>query len=190
MKLKSSLLFPAFFIAIINSSAQDYETCSFSEDAWAGDTAAINAFLISCGRIDTTNYDENGKKTTGKPHHQSITMKLNNGKVIHKDSIYFIAEKMPQYPGGDFELMGDISHQVRYPAAARTNHTEGNVVVSFIINREGKLTNPRIVRGIGNGCEEEALRVISQLKTWSPGKVKGKPVRVQMSVPVRFKLAG
>lgn len=187
--MKFQIVVLAFVLATYNSTAQEYETCAFSEDAWAGDTAAITAFLISCGRIDTTNYDEQGKKTAGKPHHQSITMKLNSGKIIHNDSIYFIAEKMPEYPGGEDALRTDIINAVHYPAAARTNHTEGNVVISFIINRDGKITNARIVRGIGNGCEEEALRVVGQLKEWSPGKVKGKPVRVQMSLPVRFKLS-
>ena len=188
MKIKTNLLAILIVLISLNTKAQDYETCSFSEDAWAADTAAITAFLISCGRIDTTNYDANGKKTTDKPHHQSITVKPNSGKVLHNDSIYFIAEKMPSYPGGDEALMTDIMKEVRYPAAARTSHTEGNVVVSFIVNREGKITSPKIVRGIGNGCEEEALRVIRLLKKFTPGSDKGKPVRVQMSLPIRFKL--
>jgi len=188
MKFKTSILIAALLFSILKSRAQDTETCGFSEDAWSADTAAITAFLISCGRIDTTNFDENGKKTTGKPHHQSIVVKLNSGKVLSNDSIYFIAEKMPSYPGGDDALMADISKGVHYPAAARANKTEGNVVVSFIVNRKGEMTNTKVVRGIGNGCEEEALRALKQLKTWNPGSVKGKLVRVQMNLPIRFKL--
>jgi TonB family protein len=189
MKIKTSILIAALLFSILKSNAQETETCGFSEDAWSADTAAITAFLISCGRIDTTNFDENGKKTTGKPHHQSIVVKLNSGKILSNDSVYFIAEKMPSYPGGDDALMGDISKGVHYPAAARSNKTEGNVVVSFIVNRKGEMTNTKVVRGIGNGCEEEALRALKQLKTWNPGSVKGKPVRVQMNLPVRFKLS-
>src|SRR5215207_2341050 len=104
--MKLNLAAVVLFVSLsLTSAAQDYETCSFSgEDAWAGDTAAITAFLISCGRIDTTNYDEHGNKTKEKPHHQSITMKLNSGKVIHNDSIYFIAEEMPSFPGGEDAL--------------------------------------------------------------------------------------
>jgi len=168
MKLQTLILISLMLSMAFTSYAQDYETCSFSEDAWAGDTAAITAFLISCGRIDTTNYDDKGNKTTGKPSYQKITMKLNSGKVIHNDSIYFISEKMPVYPGGDEALRTDIVTQLKYPEAARKHETEGNVVVSFIVNRDGKIGNVKILRCIGNGCEEEALRVVKSLKTWTP----------------------
>ena len=88
-----------FLVSIMtfNSSAQEYETCGYSgEEAWAGDTAAITAFLISCGRIDTTNYDENGKKTTGKPHHQKIVMKLNSsiGGVVTDSEMKGVLAKL------------------------------------------------------------------------------------------------
>jgi len=189
MKLKTSLLLAALMFSILKSNGQDTDQCGFSEDAWSADTAAITAFLISCGRIDTTNYDEHGKKTTGKPHHQSIVVKLNSGKILSNDSVYFIAEKMPSYPGGDDALRSDIIKELKYPEAARINHTEGNVVVSFIVNRKGEMTNTKIVRGIGNGTEEEAIRALKKLKNWTPGSVKGKPVRVQMNLPVRFKLS-
>jgi TonB family protein len=188
MKLKISL----FILCLIGSSslsnAQDYETCSFSEDAWSGDTAAITAFLISCGRIDTTNYDEQGKKTTGKPHHQSITMKLNNGKIIHNDSIYFVAEVMPSFQGGEENLMKHLKTNIHYPPQAQSSKTEGTVVVSFIIDRNGMPSNIKIVRGIGKGCDEEAMRVVKSMPKWNPGKLKGKPVRVQYNLPVKFKL--
>lgn len=191
MKLK--LISVAFIFSILTyaTQAQDHETCGYSgDDAWAGDTAAITAFLISCGRIDTTNYDEQGKKTTGKPHHQKIVMKLNSGKELHNDSIYFLAETMPAFPGGDEGLLKFLKEHIRYPAAARANSTEGKVVVSFIVDRSGKLTNIKILRGIGNGCEEEALRVLGTMPNWTPGKVKGKEVRVQMNLPVKFTLGG
>lgn len=170
-------------------SAQDYETCGYSgEEAWAGDTAAITAFLISCGRIDTTSYDEQGKQTTGKPHHQKITMKLNNGKVLRNDSIYFLASEMPSFPGGDEALMNYLKEHIKYPAAARANRTQGKVVVSLIIDRSGAATNIKVQRGIGNGCDEEAVRILKAMPKWNPGKVKGKEVRVQMNMPVKFQL--
>lgn len=173
----------------LNTFSQEYETCGYSgEEAWAGDTAAITAFLISCGRIDTTNYDEHGKKTTGKPHHQKIVMKLNSGKELHNDSIYFLAESMPSFPGGDASLLQYLKEHIHYPAAARASRTEGKVVVSFIVDRKGKATNIKIVRGIGKGCDEEAYRLISAMPNWTPGKVKGKEVRVQMNLPVKFAL--
>ncbi len=175
----------------VNSYAQEYETCGYSgEEAWAGDTAAITAFLISCGRIDTTNYDENGKQTSGKPHHQKIVMKLNSGKELHNDSIYFIAELMPAFIDGDEGLLKFMKEHIRYPANARAARTEGTVVVSFIVDRHGALTNIKIIRGIGNGCEEEAVRMIKTMPAWNPGKVKNKSVRVQINLPVKFYISG
>ncbi|MEO8085849.1 MAG: energy transducer TonB [Bacteroidota bacterium] len=189
MKLKKITTILFLSTVALNTSAQDYETCGNSgEEAWAGDTAAITAFLISCGRIDTTSYDEKGKKTTGKPHHQKIVMKLNSGKELHNDSIYFIAQTMPSYPGGDEAILKYMKEHIHYPGAARANRTEGKVVVSFIVDRTGTLTNLKIIRGIGNGCEEEALRVLRTMPKWSPGKMKGNEVRVQMNLPVKFQL--
>jgi protein TonB len=191
MKLKIPVLLIFLTATVLHTYAQEYETCSFSgEEAWSGDTAAITAFLISCGRIDTTNYDANGKKTTGKPHHQSISMKLNNGKELHNDSIYFLADVMPVFPGGDEALMNYLKEHIHYPAAARAGKTEGKVVISFIIDRNGTPTNLKLVRGIGKGCDEEALRVVRSLPKWAPGKVKGKEVKVQMNLPVKFMLNG
>lgn len=175
----------------MNLHAQDYETCSFSgEEAWAGDTAAITAFLISCGRIDTTSYDEHGKKTKGKPHHQTISMKLNNGKVLHNDSIYFIAEEMPSFPGGDEGMLKYFKDNVHYPAGAHASGTSGKVIISLIIERDGTLSHFKVVRGIGNGCDEEALRVLRNMPKWVSGKTHGKEVRVQMNLPVKFELKG
>ena len=178
-----------FLLTGLQSFSQDYETCSFSgEEAWAGDTAAITAFLISCGRIDTTNYDENGKKTTSKPHHQSITMTLNNGKVLHNDSIYFLTDSMPQFPGGDEALIKFLGKNIRYPSPAREKKIEGKVVVTFIVERDGSISSMKVLRGIGSGCDEESLRALKTMPKWLPGKMKGKEVRVQMNLPVRFRL--
>jgi TonB family protein len=173
----------------LNASCQEYESCGYSgEEAWAGDTAAITAFLIACGRIDTTNYDEHGKKTKGKPHHQSISMKLNSGKELHNDSIYFMADEMPRFPGGDDSLMAYLKANIHYPPAALASRKEGKVIVSFIIGRNGMPSHVKLIRGIGNGCDEEALRLVRTMPKWIPGKVKGKDVRVQFNLPVKFQL--
>lgn len=185
---KINILIFLFVVLATHSYSQDHETCGYSgEDSWAADTAAITAFLISCGRIDTTNYDENGKATKDKPHHQKIVIKLNSGKILHNDSIYFIAESMPEFPGGDAGLLSYLKENIHYPAAARSNNTQGSVIVSFIIDRKGKPSTVKILRGIGNGCEEEAVRVIKAMPNWKPGKVKGKEVRVQMNLPIKFR---
>lgn len=186
---KNIIALTILFALASSAFSQEYETCGYSgEEAWAGDTAAITAFLISCGRIDTTSYDEHGKETKEKPHHQKIVMKLNSGKVLHNDSVYFIAAEMPRFGGGDDALMNYLKENVHYPASARASRTQGKVIVSLIIDRNGTPTNVKVVRGIGKGCDEEAIRLIKAMPKWNPGKDKGKEVRVQLNLPVRFQL--
>jgi protein TonB len=102
--------------------------------------------------------------------------------------IFVVVEEMPQFPGGDQALLNFLYGQLRYPAMALDNRIEGVVVVQFIINEKGKITNPKILRGIGGGCDEEALRVISLMPDWKPGRQRSLPVRVRYNLPIRFEL--
>ncbi len=182
----------AVFLSAISfySWAQDNESCSFTaEEAWNGDTVAMKKFLASCGRIDTVNLDVNNKPSKKNPHHQTISLRLNNGKVIRSDSIFFVVDLMPQFPGKEQALFNYLSEQIHYPVSARVHKTEGRVFISFIIERDGKVSHAKVIRGIGNGCDQEALRVINQMQSWIQGKMHGKPVRVQYSLPVKFALA-
>jgi protein TonB len=81
---------------------------------------------------------------------------------------------------------------VKYPAIARENGIQGRVVVQFVVEKDGKITDANVVRDIGAGCGEEALRVVNSMngmnQRWTPGKQRGKPVRVQFTLPVSFKL--
>lgn len=102
--------------------------------------------------------------------------------------IFVVVEEMPQFPGGDQALLTFLYDKLRYPALALGNRIEGIVVVQFIIDEKGKITNPKILRGIGGGCEEEALRVIGLMPDWKPGRQRGLPVRVRYNLPIRFEL--
>jgi len=173
--------------------AQDDEVCGFSaEEAWGGDTAAMNAFLASCGRIDTVNVDEHNKpvkaKAKTKIHHQTIKMVLHSGKVLKSDSIFFVAEKMPQFPGGDNGLFRYLKKNVVVPALARQQKIQGRVYVEFIVERDGSVSHVKVTRGIGGGCNEEAARLVAQMPKWTSGKMNDNPVRVQYTLPVKFTL--
>ena len=182
-----SISFIFLFSLILNASAQDNETCGMDADeAWGGDTAAMNKFLKTCGRVDTVSLDEHNKPTKAKPHHQAIKMVLNTGKVVHADSIYFVADVMPQFPGGESGLFEYLKKNVHYPASAKAKNIQGRVYVQFIIERDGSVSRAKITRGIGSGCEEESLRVIKQMPKWAPGKMHNAPVQVQYTLPVKF----
>lgn len=98
--------------------------------------------------------------------------------------VFIAVEQMPELIGG----IGSIQKGIRYPELARKAGVEGMVVVQFVVDEQGNVLTPRIIKGIGAGCDEEALRVVQQAK-FTPGQQRGKPVRVKMSLPIRFSLS-
>ena len=105
-----------------------------------------------------------------------------NDKVLEK------AEVMPEYPGGDQAMMDFVAKNVQYPQEARDKGISGRVLVSFIVEKDGSIADVKVVKGIGGGCDEEAVRVVKAMPKWKPGKDKGKPVRVSYMMPFTFKL--
>jgi len=106
------------------------------------------------------------------------------------DEIFLVVETSPEYPGGNNALMEYLGQNIQYPTYARNNGIQGTVYTSFVIEADGKLSNIKVLHGIGGGCDEEAIRVISTMPSWKPGTQRGKPVRVQFNLPVRFILHG
>lgn len=102
--------------------------------------------------------------------------------------VYDVVEKMPEFPGGMTGLMQHLSKNIRYPAEAHANNIQGRVVVSVIINTEGKVTNAKIVQGVAPSLDAEALRVTGTMPDWTPGTKDGKPVNVKYTFPVMFRL--
>ena len=97
--------------------------------------------------------------------------------------IFVIVEQMPELIGG----LGELQKKINYPEIAKKAGVEGRVIVQFVVNEQGAVTDPIVVRGIGAGCDEEAIRAVQQAR-FTPGKQRGKPVRVKMSLPITFKL--
>ncbi len=102
--------------------------------------------------------------------------------------VYQIVEQMPEFPNGQETLMQYIAEQVKYPAEAKKAGAYGRVFIGFIVEPDGSLSDFKVLRGIGYGCDEEALRVVKSMPKWQPGIHRGKAVRVQYLVPVNFKL--
>ena len=97
--------------------------------------------------------------------------------------IFVIVEQMPELIGG----LGSIQSKINYPEIAKKAGVEGRVIVQFVVDETGSVLDPQVVRGIGAGCDEEAIRAVRQAK-FTPGKQRGKPVKVKMSLPITFKL--
>ncbi|WP_296705707.1 energy transducer TonB [Algoriphagus sp.] len=97
-------------------------------------------------------------------------------------------EVMPEYPGGMEAMFKYIGDNLKYPASAKEKGIEGTVVVKFIVNKDGSISDTEILRGIGGGCDEESLRIVNSFPSWKPGENEGEKVRAQMRLPIRYKL--
>jgi len=97
-------------------------------------------------------------------------------------------EEMPKFPGGDEGRIKFLSENIKYPQIARELGIQGPVYATFVVEKDGRITNVKLLRGIGGGCDEEALRVIGSMPKWEPGRQNGKEVRVQFNMPINFKL--
>ena len=105
-----------------------------------------------------------------------------------KKQAFDIIEEMPQYPGGPTALFSFLSNTVKYPVVAEENGIQGRVIVSFVVERDGSLTDVKIVKRVDPSLDKEALRVIKTMPRWISGKVNGNPVRVEYTVPITFRL--
>ena len=104
------------------------------------------------------------------------------GKVFH------VVEQMPQFPGGQAAMMKFIADSLRYPSVVCTGGVEGRIVVRFVVDCEGNIVNPLVVRSVDPLLDREAIRLVKSMPKWIPGKQNGEPVNVVCFVPVRFKL--
>ena len=115
----------------------------------------------------------------------------NTAEVIPEekaDEIFTIVEEQPSPQGGLQAFYKYVGENLQYPAQARRMGIEGRVFVQFVVEKDGSLTDIQAVKGIGGGCDQEAIRVISEAPKWKPGKQRGRPVRVRMVLPIMFKL--
>ncbi|HSG67464.1 MAG TPA: energy transducer TonB [Bacteroidales bacterium] len=109
-------------------------------------------------------------------------------EVVEEAPIFTVVESMPEFLGGMQELYTYLGNNIKYPVMAKESGIQGKVYVTFVVERDGSITDVKVLRGIGGGCDEEAVRVVQSMPKWKPGKQRGKPVRVQYNLPVRFTL--
>ena len=104
------------------------------------------------------------------------------------EKVFDVVEQMPSFPGGPSALMEWLSNNVKYPIVAQENGVQGRVVVSFVVERDGSITDVKVVRGVDPSLDKEASRVVRAMPRWIPGKQNGSAVRVKYNVPVAFRL--
>lgn len=111
-----------------------------------------------------------------------------NVDSVKENTIYTRVQVLPQFPGGLSASIKFFDQTIRYPKQARKNREEGRVYVGFVVEKDGSLTNFKIIRPLSDELNEEALRVLKLSPKWEPGTQNGKPVRVSYSLPISFKL--
>lgn len=145
---------------------------------------------VSVVKSEDGKYDCSRKYTIGDyvfdVYGSSAEMKKSPSVEI--EEVYQVVEIDPMFPGGIEAMYEFLAQNIRYPQSARENNISGRVFLTFVVMADGSLANVRVIRGIGGGCDEEAVRVVKSMPKWIPGKSRGKAVNVQYNLPVNFSL--
>ena len=108
--------------------------------------------------------------------------------IEREDEVFMVAEHMPEFPGGMGELMKYLQKTIKYPSISQDNGVQGRVVVQFIVNTDGSIVDPVVVKSVDPYLDKEAIRVVKAMPKWKPGQQRGKAVRVKFTLPVQFRL--
>ena len=115
-------------------------------------------------------------------------MEMPEEEVEEEPEVFLIVEDPPSFPGGEAKMFEYLGKNLKYPPMAKDAGIQGIVYVTFVVLEDGDVTDVKVLRGIGGGCDEEAIRVVKNMPKWKPGKQRGKAVRVQFNLPIRFTL--
>ena len=162
----------------------------------AGDNTKVNNIDTSMASKkmakDTMSASKIDASKKGKKKGKVMIMmnqKATGSMEMDKEGYYSNVEVWPAYPGGQSALETFFENNIEYPDAATDNGTEGTVNINFAVDEHGKVSSPKIIGPkVGNGIDEEALRVFNKMPTWTAGKIKGKNVKTRFTLPVRFQL--
>ncbi len=137
------------------------------------------------GALDVKGNSEDGEVL-------KVTQRVADEPVVEKpeveNKVFDVVEQMPSFPGGNAALMKYLSENIKYPVVAQENGIQGRVVVSFVVERDGSITDVRVVKSVDPSLDKEATRVVKGMPNWIPGKQNGSAVRVKYNVPVAFRL--
>ena len=109
---------------------------------------------------------------------------------VQEEEIFMFVEETAEFPGGDAARIKYLRDHIKYPEMAKESNIQGTVYLKFVVEKDGSITHIQVLRGIGGGCDEEAVRVIKNMPKWKPAKQRGRPVRLWFSMPIKFTLQG
>jgi len=166
-----------------------------SEEAVRADGMAAGQVVSYEDQSDSEIEISSKSSSAAKKGRQKTSAEISRNNIINPEflsdstvTVFSVVENLPEFPGGMEALFKHIQEKISYPDSARLLGIQGTVYVSFVVKKSGTVDNAYILRGIGGGCDEEALKVVKSMPDWIPGEQKGKPVNVQMALPIKFKL--
>ena len=146
---------------------------------------------IETGLASMDDLNKKGNAEAPPSEEMQMEVKDETPKVIEtpvQAEIFTVVEEQPSYPGGEEARIAFLQQNIKYPEEAKELGIQGKVFVTFVVEVDGSITDVRVLRGIGGGCDEEAIRVVKSMPHWVPGKQRGVPVRVQFNLPIKFTL--
>ncbi len=136
--------------------------------------------------VNTKEYVKNGKKEVA-----GVVVKAKKPQEEENEpqGVFDVVENMPEYPGGAPEMMKYLATNVKYPEEAFSKGIEGRVILTFIVEKDGSISNVKVAKSVNEAIDAEAVRVVESMPKWKPGKQNGKEVRVKYTIPVTFRLS-
>ncbi len=139
---------------------------------------------------NTSNYNDEMEEAIDIDSDSEIVITIDDmeSKIPEDSLIFTFVQEMPSYPGGEKARINFIAQNIKYPSVAKNKGIEGTVYLQFVVEKDGSLTNFKLLRGIGYGCDEEAIRVLKLMPKWNPGKQRNKFVRCNFNIAITFRL--
>lgn len=156
----------------------------------ARDISVLQNFALAEGAVSEVNQSENTPYIQSPPQASPPPTPVPVAQEYSEDVIFTVVENHPSYPGGEEARIRFLQETLRYPNEAREAGLQGTVFISFVVEKDGSISNPKILRGVGESIDKEAMRVINEMPRWNPGRQRGENVRVQFNMPIRFVLNG
>ena len=142
-------------------------------------------FASACKQDATEDINQQDKAETVNPK-DVVYIEMEPEETL--DDVFMVVEEMPEFPGGTMALLEYLRSNIKYPKECRDNNIQGRVLVSIIVGKDGKITNPEIVLGVDPALDAEAMKVVAAMPEWKPGTQNGEKVRVQYTIPINFRL--
>jgi protein TonB len=174
-RVKSSVAFTVPEIKKDNEVKEEQEMKS--QEELQETNTAIGAFNVE-GNDETAGEVLKAKEVIAEPEPPKV----------EETKVFDVVEQMPSFPGGQGALMSWLGSNIKYPVVAEENGVQGRVVCTFVVERDGSITDVKVVRGVDPSLDKEAVRVLKAMPKWIPGKQNGSAVRVKYTVPVTFRL--